>query len=121
MFAINELREKRANLFQEAKAFLDTHRTGNGTLSAKDGATYDRMEAEIIDLGKEISRMENLHSIEAELNRPTSAPLTNRPGAAATPATVRASAEYNEAMLTAFRTNFHKIRTTRLPATTSPG
>ena len=109
MFAINELREKRANLFQEAKAFLDTRRTENGTLSAEDGATYDRMEAEIIDLGKEISRMENLHSIEAELNRPTAAPLTNRPGAAATPTTGRASAEYKDAMLTAFRTNFHKI------------
>ena len=109
VFSINELREKRANLWQEAKTFLDTNRTENGTLSAEDGAAYDRMEAEIIDLGKEISRMENLHSIEAELNRPTSAPLTNRPGAAAAPATGRASAEYKEAMLTAFRTNFHKI------------
>jgi len=109
MFAINELREKRANLFQEAKTFLDTHRTENGTLSAEDGAAYDRMEAEIIDLGKEISRMENLHSIEAELNRPTSVPLTNRPGATATPATGRASAEYKEAMLTAFRTNFRQV------------
>ena len=109
MFAINELREKRANLFQEAKSFLDSHRTENGTLSAEDGATYDRMEAEIIDLGKEISRMENLHSVEAELNRPTATPLTNRPGSATTPATGRASAEYKEAMLTAFRTNFRQV------------
>ena len=75
VFSINELREKRANLWQEAKTFLDTHRTENGTLSAEDGAAYDRMEAEIIDLGKEITRMENLQSIEAELNRPTAAPL----------------------------------------------
>lgn len=52
--------------------------------------------------------MENLHSIEAELNRPTATPLTNRPGAAA-PATGRASAEYKEAMLMAFRTNFRQI------------
>ena len=51
MFNINDLRERRANLFNEAKTFLDTHRTENGTLSAEDGATYDRMEAEIIDLG----------------------------------------------------------------------
>ena len=109
MFAINELREKRANLFQEAKAFLDTHHTENGTLSAEDGATYDRMEAEIIDLGKEINRMERNQTLEAELNRPTATPLTNRPGAAATPATGRASAEYKEAMLTAFRTNFRQV------------
>ena len=111
MFAINELREKRANLWQEAKTFLDTHRTENGTLSAEDGATYDRMEAEIIDLGKEISRMENLCSIEAELNRPTSAPLTNKPLSSinAVEKTGRASAEYKEAMLTAFRTNFRQV------------
>ena len=111
MFAINELREKRANLWQEAKTFLDTHRTENGTLSAEDGAIYDRMEAEIIDLGKEISRMENLCSIEAELNRPTSAPLTNKPLSSinAVEKTGRASAEYKEAMLTAFRANFRQV------------
>ena len=111
MFAINELREKRANLWQEAKTFLDTHRTENGTLSAEDGATYDRMEAEIIDLGKEITRMENLRSIEAELNRPTAAPLTNKPLSSinAVEKTGRASAEYKEAMLTAFRTNFRQV------------
>ena len=88
MFTINDLREKRANLWQEAKTFLDTHRTENGTLSAEDSAAYDRMEAGIIDLGKEITRMENLHTLETELNRPTAAPLTNRPGAAAAPAIV---------------------------------
>lgn len=58
MFTINDLREKRANLWQEAKTFLDTHRTENGTLSAEDGAAYDRITTkgaaptadEIIDL-----------------------------------------------------------------------
>ena len=108
MFTIIDLREKRANLWQEAKTFLDTHRTENGTLSAEDGAAYDRMEAGIIDLGKEITRMENLHTLEAELNRPTAAPLTNRPGSGAT-ATGRASKEYRDAMLTAFRSNFRNI------------
>ena len=113
MFTINDLRETRASLWQEAKTFLDNHRTENGTLSAEDGAAYDRMEAEIIDLGKEITRMENLHTLEAELNRPTAAPLTNRPGSGApgsgAPATGRASKEYRDAMLMAFRSNFRNI------------
>ena len=109
MFNINDLRERRANLFNEARTFLDTHRTENGTLSAEDGATYDRMEAEIIDLGKEITRMENLHSIDIELNRPTAAPLTNRPLSCPEAATGRASEAYKAAMLTAFRTNFRQV------------
>ena len=110
MFNINDLRERRASLWQEAKAFLDTHRTENGTLSAEDGATYDRMEAELIDLGKEINRMETINSVETELNRPTAAPLTIKPlYSLSGMGTGRASAEYKDAMLTAFRTNFRTV------------
>ena len=109
MLNINDLRERRANLFTEAKTFLDTHRTENGTLSAEDGATYDRMEAEIIDLGKEIDRMERNVNLEAELNRPTATPLTNRPLTSTVEKTGRASAAYKEAMLNAFRSNFRQV------------
>ena len=52
-FTINTLRENRSAAWEKAKTFLDTHRTENGTLSAEDAATYDRMEAEVIALGKE--------------------------------------------------------------------
>ena len=55
---INELRTKRATAWEAAKAFLDSHRNDKGVLSAEDDATYSRMESEITDLGKEISRME---------------------------------------------------------------
>ena len=44
---IHELREKRAKAWEAAKAFLDSHRTGNGTLTAEDDTTYTRMEQEI--------------------------------------------------------------------------
>ena len=37
---ILELREKRAKAWDAAKAFLDSHRTDKGTLSAEDDATY---------------------------------------------------------------------------------
>lgn len=51
---ILELREKRNTAWNAAKAFLDSHRTEKGTLTAEDDTTYSRMEQEIADLGKEI-------------------------------------------------------------------
>jgi HK97 family phage major capsid protein len=38
------------------------------------------MEAEVVNLGKEIERLERQESIEAELSRPTASPITNKPG-----------------------------------------
>ena len=67
---ILELREKRSKAWEAAKAFLDSHRTEKGILSAEDDAVYTKMEQEIEDLGKEISRMERLEAIDAELNKP---------------------------------------------------
>ena len=47
---INELRENRARAWEQAKAFLDAHRTENGTLSAYYSETYERMDADILNL-----------------------------------------------------------------------
>ena len=52
---ILELREKRNKAWEAAKAFLESHRTEKGTLTAEDDATYTQMEQEINDLGKELS------------------------------------------------------------------
>ena len=79
---INELRSKRAKLWEGTKAFLETHRRENGTLSAEDDATYAKMEQEISDLGREISRLERQEAMDAELNKPVNTPITSRPGAA---------------------------------------
>lgn len=76
---INEIRQKRAQSWEAAKSFLDSHRQPNGTLSAEDDATYSRMEKEITDLGKEISRLERQDEMEKELNRAISTPLTSKP------------------------------------------
>ena len=78
---INELRTKRATAWDAAKAFLDSHRNDKGVLSAEDDATYSRMESEITDLGKEISRMERLEAMDKEMSRATSTPLTAKPEA----------------------------------------
>lgn len=76
---INELRKKRGDVWNAAKAFLETHRQNNGTLSAEDDATYARMEKEITDLGNEIARLERQETIEAELSKPVNQPITDKP------------------------------------------
>lgn len=76
---ILELREKRAKAWEATKAFLDSHRTDKGTLTAEDDATYSRMEQEITDLGKEIARLERQEALDAELRRPVNTPLTGKP------------------------------------------
>ena len=79
MKKILELREKRAKAWEAAKAFLDSKRGEDGLLSAEDTAAYERMEQEVVDLGKEIERLERQAAIDAELNRPTSEPIVNKP------------------------------------------
>lgn len=108
---ILELREKRNRAWEAAKAFLESHRTEKGTLTAEDDATYTQMEQEINDLGKEIARLERQEALEAELNRPVNQPLTSKPGSgrAEEPKTGRASDEYRKAMLDAFRSNFKRV------------
>ena len=45
MNQILALREKRANLWNQTKAFLDSHRGEDGMVSAEDNATYEKMNA----------------------------------------------------------------------------
>lgn len=80
MNTILELREKRAKAWEGAKAFLDSKRGNDGLLSGEDTGVYERMEADVMNLGKEIERLERQASIDAELSRPTASPLTNHPG-----------------------------------------
>ena len=42
MNQILALREKRANLWNQTKAFLDSHRGEDGMVSAEDNATYEK-------------------------------------------------------------------------------
>lgn len=102
---IQELREKRAKAWDTARDFLDSKRQADGTLSEEDSKTYDAMEATIVNLGKEIQRMERQAEIEAEMAKATSAPILTTP-AAQTPApekTGTASAEYSAAFWNSIR------------------
>ena len=94
-----ELRNKRARVLDAAKAFLDSHRNADGFLSAEDDATYTSMEADITNLGKEISRMERLEQMDNELSKPVSSPITEKPASTAKmdDKTGRASDAYKKA------------------------
>jgi HK97 family phage major capsid protein len=94
MNKIIELREKRAKVWEEAKAFLDEKRGGDGLLSAEDTTTYEKMETDVVNLGKEIERLERQASIDLELSKATSTALKTTPG---DEPKGRASSEYSSA------------------------
>ena len=105
MSKILELREKRAKAWEAAKAFLDAKRTQEGFVSAEDAATYDKMENDVVNLGKEIERLERQAAIDAELSKATSTPITNKPDAktGGDAKTGRATDEYRKAFWNGMR------------------
>lgn len=102
---IQELREKRAKAWDTARDFLDSKRRPDGTLSEDDSKTYDAMEQTIVDLGKEIQRLERQQALGAEMQAATSAPILTAPAAqtAAPEKTGTASAEYSKAFWNSIR------------------
>ena len=103
---INELREKRMAAIKACRQFLDTRRNERGTLSAEDDATYNRMEQEVTDLGKEIARLERQEALDAELSKPLSKPLTSRPMTAGKDRGFRSSDEYRGSFWNAMRSKY---------------
>ena len=75
MSTILELRNKRANLWEQTKAFLEDHREANGLVAADAVETYNKMVADVQALGVEIERMENQMELDASLAKPTSEPV----------------------------------------------
>lgn len=76
-------------------------------ISEEDTATYDKMEQDVMNLGKEIERLERQAAIDAELSKATSTPLTGKPGAKMgkdeVEKTGRASDEYKGSFWNAMR------------------
>ncbi|MEA1961273.1 MAG: phage major capsid protein [Bacillota bacterium] len=98
MNKILNLREKRAKLWEETKAFLDSKRDENGLISAEDTATYENMEADVVNLSKEIDCLERQAAIDLELSKAMTNPIRNNPNNNAEGMkTGRASNEYKEA------------------------
>ena len=75
---INELIEKRANLWKGMNAFLEAQNK-DGVLSEEDDAKYKEMEKRFDALTAEIKRAERMNAIEAELNKPVNNPIVTKP------------------------------------------
>lgn len=112
MSQILELVDKRAKAWETAKAFLDAKRNADGFVSAEDAATYEKMEADVQNLTKEIERLTRQQAIDDELAKATSQPIVSKPKNPVeddSDKPFRARAEYKKAMLTALRTEFRTI------------
>jgi len=80
MSKILDMRRKRGEVWDKAKAFLDAHQDENGVMNAEDTQTHERMEQEVVDLGHAIDRMERAEQMDREMNaEPADPMLTNRP------------------------------------------
>ena len=103
MSKVLELREKRAKAWEGAKAFLDSKRGKDGLLSAEDTSTYEKMEEEVVNLGKEIDRLERQQAIDFELSKPINQPITSKPTGTGEHKTGRATDEYKDAFWKSMR------------------
>lgn len=107
---LQELMDKRARAWEAAKNFLDEHRDESGCLTAENDAAYEKMEADITNLSKEIDRVQRLINLSTDMDRPLNAPLTGRPGARGDEKTSgRFGKQYSKDLITAMRTNFRQI------------
>jgi len=99
MNTILDLREKRAKVWDNAKDFLDSNRGKDGLISEDDSAIYDKMEQEVVNLGKEIDRLEKQSAMDLELNKTIGSPILEKPSSAPNGKidTGKSSAEYKEA------------------------
>lgn len=124
MSKVLELREKRAKAWEAAKAFLDSRRGADGLLSAEDAASYEKMEADVVSLGKEIDRLERQAALDAELSKPVNTPFTGKPAALSEDGkTGRASAEYKRSFWNVMRSKMpsHEILNALEEGTDSEG
>lgn len=121
MDKITELREKRVKAWEAAKAFLDSHTDADGKMSAEDAAAYDKMEADMVELGKSIERFEKQEAMDKAMAQPVAKPIMNQPAKDTAVKTGRASDEYREAMLTALRSNFQKVSNVLMEGTDTAG
>lgn len=114
MKSILELTEKRNKLWNAAKEFLESSRNEKGILSEEDTKTYEKMEKEVMDLGREITRLQRQSAIDEELSKDTSKPITSKPGAKPSDdGEGRASGEYKKEFWNAMRKkNYYDVTNT---------
>ncbi|MCC8015500.1 MAG: phage major capsid protein [Eubacterium sp.] len=109
-----ELKEERMRVWTEAKTFLKEHEAKDGTLSAEDTTTYERMETKIQNLTAAIERYERQEKLDEKLGTPDRDPEKGQPGAGAKDTEDKkgtASAVYTKAFWNAMRRkNYFDVR-----------
>lgn len=121
MATILELRAKRANLWEQTKAFLEDHRGADGLVAADAVETYNKMVSDVQALGAEIERMERQAEIDASFVKPTSEPVRGdfKPAGNVKPTATEA---YNKAFWQMVRGNVtHEVRNALSVGTDSKG
>ncbi|MDD3306828.1 phage major capsid protein [Acetobacterium carbinolicum] len=103
MKRILELREKRAKIWEDAKVFLDQKRGQDGILAAADIEVYEKMEADVVNLGKEIDRLERQQTLDLEFSKPINTPITGKPTGMTESKSGRGSDEYAASFWNAMR------------------
>jgi HK97 family phage major capsid protein len=109
MSKIADLYDKRNQLVNSTRAFLDERHDKNGVLSAEDETAYNKMEADISALTKEIERESRFTEMENSLKLPVGSPITNTPQKPEMLKSGRARDEYKRDMLNALRSNFRNV------------
>ena len=74
-----EMRQKRAEIWDRAKNFLNEHTDENGMMSAEDTEQYERMEKEVVDMAAVIDRLERAEQMDREMENLAVPPLASRP------------------------------------------
>jgi len=115
MSKMRELIENRATKWEATKAFLESKRNDNGIVSAEDMSTYEKMEAEVMEISNQIDILERQFEAETKFSA-TNAIMPELPNPAANlhsmtsvggahDKTGRSSAVYNTAFWNAMRKN----------------
>lgn len=95
MDKIQNLRNKRHEIWNKAKTFLEDKRNDDGFVSDEDTTTYEKMEEEVVSLGKEIDRLERQRDMDMKLSEATSRPMVSLPLGENEDKTGRGSSEYS--------------------------
>ncbi len=94
MSKIIELTEKRNKLWESAKAFLNER---EGSMTAEDLNQYEKMEEDIVLMGREIEALERQQKMEMELSKPVRSAVKQEVGQQETEKIGRASKNYTDA------------------------
>lgn len=106
MSAIVNLRKKRTQTWDAAKTFLESKRDKDGIVSPEDTAEYEKMEAQVVEIGHQIELLERQRDMDDSLSKIVGAPyVPAAPGSEGAGMTKsgRASDEYRRDFWNAIR------------------